>query len=261
MVEDALKVLLDKQPTWFFQVSSVVLIIILGILGFWAFLGSKRFAQGMGKENQLIELLKEQNDLKTQVNTHQSISAQLSTVIENSRSFIDSLNMYRRVDKADRHIAEHFVQTIIEGLSSDVKSVVGEKHRCGLWIQRDDNGSTLNLVHGSAGFPESYINNRTLDINNSIAGRSFRKKESIFNKEDVTLDSDWTPTTSSGSYNALICVPVGNFGVITVDAKQPMHENALLIAELYASICEGFFIEFTDQFVYDAQQQAAVSEE
>jgi len=260
MFEDALKVLLDKQPTWFFQVSSGILILILIALGYWAFLGSKRFAQGMNKENQLIELLKEQNELKTQVNEHESISLQLATVLENTRSFMDSLNTYRKIDKLERNIAEHLVQRVLEGLSSDIKSVIGEKHRCGLWLKTNREIDKLVLVHASSGFPESYIQNRFLEINNSIAGRCFRKKESIFNN-DVTTDSDWTPTTSSGSYTALICVPVGVFGVITVDGKQHMHDNALLIAELYASICEGFFEEFTAQFIFDDEMQVAASEE
>ncbi|MDW8515808.1 GAF domain-containing protein [Priestia flexa] len=258
MFEDGLKVLLDKQPTWFFQVSSIVLILILIALGYWAFLGSKRFAQGMDKENQLIELLREQNDLKGKINEHEKISLQLSTVLENARSFVDSLNTYRKKERLDRDTPNYFVQRIVEGLSSDIKSVVGEKHRCGLWLPDIDN-KTLTLTHGSAGFQETYIG-KTLDINHSIAGRSVRKNESIF-INDVTKDSDWTPTKSSGSYTALICVPIGDFGVITVDAKQPMHDNALLITELYASICEGLYIEYTNQFVFGAEKQTAASQE
>lgn len=47
----------------------------------------------------------------------------------------------------------------------------------------------------------------------------------------------------ASSYTSLICIPVGSWGVITIDAKQPMGNGALLVGELYASIIHSILDE------------------
>ena len=239
-----------RLPDWAFTASTIIFLGILIVIAYFISVGTKRYADAAGKENRLVGLQDEHRDLIIQKNKYVSEATQLQTVLMNSRSFINSLNELSNTDNPSHTF---LIQRIVEGLASDIKSQGGDRHRCGFWIA--ENG-VLTLTSGSAGFPESYIGNRELDINNSIAGRCFRKKQSI-NIPDVTIDNDWSSVDSSNSYKALICIPVMSWGVITIDAKEPMGENALLIGELYSTIIEGIFNDFMNRLETTAIQQTA----
>jgi putative methionine-R-sulfoxide reductase with GAF domain len=243
MGADIIKIIIEKQPSWFFNVASVIMLVILIILGYWIFLGAKRYADAVGKENTLISLQQQLSDQKEITALYRNTSSQLASVVQNARIFINSLNEYRNDSDARLDKAHFLIQRIVEALASDIKSNGGERHRCGLWFENIDEG-VLYLANGSAGFPDSYIGNRTLGIHESIAGRAYRKKQTI-KIDNVENDSDWSPSDTPSSYKALICVPVGSWGVLTIDAKEPMDENAVLIGELYASIIEGILDEFS----------------
>ncbi|MGW8428834.1 GAF domain-containing protein [Peribacillus simplex] len=233
-MDDILKVLLDKQPVWFFQASSVVLLIILIIVAIWVFKGAKRYSDGIDKENRLVGLLDERNILQQEKDTHKAITDQLSVVLENGTNFVKALNEYNSTSTS----VNIFIQSIIESMATDIKTVVGERHRCGFW-NPDENEEFLKLGYGSSSFPPGYAHQRQLSINHSIAGRCYRKREILF-INDVTQDPDWTISDNPSSYTSLICVPVSNWGVITIDAKQNMNDNTVLIGKFYSSIIEGF---------------------
>ncbi|WJQ07672.1 hypothetical protein QT235_03180 [Geobacillus stearothermophilus] len=238
---DILKIIVEKQPDWFFNVSSLILLAILIIIGGWAFIGAKRLADSVNKENKLISLQKQVSDQKDMINTYENTASQLATVVQNARLFINSLNELRNTTNPQAEEANFLIQRIIEALASDIKSNGRERHRCGLWFE-DVKSGVLYLAHASAGFPHSYIGNRTLGIHESIAGRAYRKKRTI-KIDNVESDSDWSPSETPSSYKSLICVPVNSWGVLTIDAKEPMDDNAVLIGELYASIIEGILDE------------------
>ncbi|MED4206606.1 GAF domain-containing protein [Neobacillus mesonae] len=249
---DIFEVLLDKQPSWFFQLSSIILTIILGICAVWVFKGAKRYYQAVDKENRIVTLLEEKNTLYKDNNENKAITDQMCVVLENSTTFIKALNDSNNNDVATQ------IQTIIESLATDIKNVVGERHRCGYWVA-DENGQYLSLVNGSAAFPHGYVNSRTLDINHSIAGRCYRKNETLF-INDVVNDADWVFSDSPSSYTSLICVPVAHWGVITIDGKQKMTHNTVLISKLYASIIEGFMNKLLLNLSHsqnDSQNEAA----
>ncbi|WP_342626548.1 GAF domain-containing protein [Brevibacillus massiliensis] len=132
-------------------------------------------------------------------------------------------------------------QRLVEALASDVKYRPGERHRCGLWIE---SGGELILLHASAGFPDHYLRNRRLDIERSIAGKSFRRGQTIV-LDNVRENDDWEPNPESSSpYLALICIPIGRWGVLTVDALHPMKEHVKMICELYGCMIEGAMEEY-----------------
>lgn len=231
-----------RLPDWAFVASSVIFLALLILITYFISIATKRFSDAAGKENRVITLQEENREKLLELTQFKSSTAQLQTVLMNARSFIHSLNQLATIDNPSHDI---LIQSIIEGIASDVKTYGGERHRCGLWLEEQDLG-VLILSNGSAGFSDTYIDNRELEINNSIAGRCFRKQQSI-NISDVTTDSDWSSADSSGSYKALICIPVGSWGVITIDAKEPMEENALLIGEFYSVIIEGIFNDLTNR--------------
>ncbi|MED3792133.1 hypothetical protein P4571_06750 [Niallia alba] len=238
-MSDLLKVLLDKQPNWFFTISSLLLIAILVIIAIWVYKGAKNYATSVNKENRLIELLEERNVLQREKDKQAGINEQIAVVLENSSNFINSLNNYNLSDTSNMNQG---VQTVIESLATDIKSVVGEKHRCGCWLV-DPNTDYLTLFNGSSAFPSEQIMQKKLSINHSIAGRSYRKKETI-HIDNVNNDPDWSLTDNPSSYSSLICIPIGTWGVITIDGKQNMSHNTVLIGKLYASIIEGYMNKF-----------------
>jgi hypothetical protein len=245
-----------RLPDWAFVASSVIFLVLLGIITYFISIATKRYADSVGQENRVISLQEENKQIFLDYQRYSSSTAQLQTVLMNSRSFVNSLNKLPTTEKPPY---ENLIQRVIEGLASDVKAHGGERHRCGFWIASLDQG-VLSLINGSAGFPDNYVESRKLDLNNSIAGRCFRKKLSI-NLPDVTIDTDWSPVDSSGSYKALICVPVGSWGVITIDAKEPMEENAQLIGEFYSSIIEGIFNDFMYRLESETVNQSAADVE
>ncbi|USK61359.1 GAF domain-containing protein [Peribacillus asahii] len=250
---DLLKVLLDKQPSWFFQVSSILLIIILIIVGFWIFRATKRYSESVDKEDRLVALLSERNEFENEKNNLISLTNQLNVALENGTSFIKDLNDYQPSESINPYI-----QTIIESMATDIKVVIGEKHRCGLWMADDDNG-ILRLFNGSASFSNGQTIQRILHINHSIAGRCYRKNTTLF-IDDVTLDPDWSTSDGSSSYTSLICIPIINWGIITIDAKQKMNHNTVLIGKFYASIIEGFLNKFISGQIQNLSSEEVAAE-
>lgn len=252
MTETLIKEWFKRLPDWVFTISSLIFLALIAGISIMVWIAVKRYADSIGRENRLVALQEENKEMISKANKSISEAAQLQTVIINSRSFINSLIELPKTESPAYYL---LIQRVIEGLASDIKAYSGERHRCGFWIEEKDQ-VMLRLSNGSAGFPENYIDNRLLDINNSVAGRCFRKKQSI-NIPDVTLDSDWSSLNSSNSYKALICIPVGSWGVITIDAKEPMEENAQVIGELYSVIIEGIFDNFMKNFEKATNNQAA----
>ncbi|WP_141432397.1 hypothetical protein [Bacillus sp. 03113] len=242
--------LFERLPNWFFILSSILLLILLISISIPIWIAVKRYADSAGKENRIITL---QEDIAT----HKKISevninstSQLQNVLMNTRSFFNAFNQLKYKDEI---FYDQLIQRIVEAIAADIKSQGGERHRCGIWIEVPEQGQ-LKLTTGSSGFPEQYIGNRVLDINNSIAGRSFRKKQ-IIKVDNVVEDTDWSSQDSTNSYSALICIPLGNWGVVTIDAKNPLNENAQLIGELYCSIIEGIMEELLNIMAYNEHEQ------
>lgn len=226
-----------RIPDWVITITSLIFIFIFIMISRTAWLAAKRYSDAIGRENRLITLQEEVGSLRVEIEMHKNKAMQYQNVTINARSFINSLN---RLIEEQREGYMAFTQRIVEAIASDVKSSGIERHRCGFWLK--DEGDTLTLRTGSAGFPDTYISSRKLDIHDSIAGRSYRKKQ-ILNLPDVTADSDWSSADSSGTYKALICIPIDVFGVLTIDAREPMDDSIQLIGELYGVIIEGVFNE------------------
>lgn len=245
--------LFSHTPNWFFTLSSIIILIGLTIATFFLVLGFWRFSNSLGKESTLINLKDEIYQLKSSLEYYKNFSSKLLTVIENSRLFIHSIND----NKLERIDVPFHIQRIVESLASDVKTKPGEKHRCGFWMP-DDKQQALILMHGSSGFPAHYIGNRKLGYDQSIAGRCFRKKE-LINCVDVNKDADYKPSNSN--YKSLICVPINDFGVLTVDGISPFDKSVESIAELYGAMIENVLIELFHSDVSSREFAYTISDE
>ncbi len=204
-------------PEWFFHATSVVILVFLAWFLWFIVVGTKRFSDVIGKEDRLNKLHEELSKVKEDSRKNSEMALQMIRVLENLRNYIDTLNRIKWSNQIEQY--QYLFQRLIDNLASDVKQHAGERHRCGLWIV---DGNELVLVYASAGFPESYVRSRRLSIERSLAGKTHRRKES-FKYDDVTREDDWERNPNSNSnYTALISIPIGEWGVLTIDALQPM---------------------------------------
>lgn len=252
-MDKILEELLKSMPWWFYSISAILILIGMVATLWWLILGAKRFSDAIGRESRLSELQAQLNNQRDESRYYFNVASQLVLVMSNVQMLQNELNKLRQSYQDAEFVqlvARGLIQRCVESLSSDIKTLPGERHRCALWFEQD---RILVPYFGSAGFPDHYINNRQLDLNRSIAGNCFRRKEEI-NVPDVTLDKDWSPNPDSNSpYKALICIPVSQQGVLTIDGQSPMNEQALLIGKLYNRIIEGAL----NEIVYSVQAQAA----
>jgi putative methionine-R-sulfoxide reductase with GAF domain len=236
-MESIISALMENQPPWFYYISSIIILITLVIIGIWAYLGAKRFYQSVDKENRIIALLEQKNQLEKDYLYQKTISDQLSEIIVNATTFSRLKNRYFS-DKDPKLSPTHLAQSIIEALSSDIKTVINAKHRVGLWFYEPEN-ELLRLVQSSANFYKNQHNSRFLDLDETIGGRCFRRKETIY-VPDVKSDPDWEDSSDSSSdYSSIICIPINDWGILTIDAKHQMEDTTIKVCELYATIIES----------------------
>ncbi|MFB9327015.1 GAF domain-containing protein [Paenibacillus aurantiacus] len=240
---DFFKELLDKMPGWFFACAAIIFLIGLGGIILWFVLGARRFSAEMGKDTKL-QVLQESLSAEKE-NNRQNIErvSQLNGALAAINPLLDSLNKLRVMDPSQEKMysAVNLIKRAIDTLANDVKSKAGERHRCGLWIESDRN---LRLQAASSGFPNNYAQYRVLHVDRSLAGKSFRLGQ-ILNIPDVTTQDEWQKNEQSTSkYKSLICVPINNWGVLTIDGLNPMSDECQLIGEVYATILEGAFNEY-----------------
>ncbi|MFB7034567.1 GAF domain-containing protein [Bacillus altitudinis] len=224
---------LDKSPPWLHIISSLILIVILLIITYFVFIAAKRYADNVNKENKIISLQSENSKLEKKNSELESINEQFLVVLSNAKNLMQLLHSHG-IDTGliDEQLTEKTIQRVVETLAADIKYTIGEKHRVGFWMDLED---SLFLAHASAGFPLDYVFQRKLDIHHSIAGRCHRKQE-VLKIDDVKMDPDWRNSDSESSYSALICIPIKDWGVITIDAKEKMSNNTLQVGLLYCSI-------------------------
>lgn len=247
-MEDFFKGLFTHTPGWFFIISSIIILIAIGASAWWIILGAKRFSDSLGKEERLYNLQEQVYKLKSDNKQKKDISLKLLTVLNNSRLFINTINS----DNFPESPIYMYIQRVVEGLVADIKTKAGERHRCGFWLIEEE-GKNLKLIQGSSGFPDHYIGNRILGVDESVVGRCFRKKE-LINCPNVKDDHDYKD--SGSNYISLMCIPILTIGALTIDGTEPFDENAEAIAELYGSIIETLL----KQLYYGDETELARSE-
>ncbi|MFJ6207318.1 hypothetical protein [Lysinibacillus sp. NPDC092081] len=242
---------MKRLPDWVFTVSSIIFVILILLIAITIYRTVKRYSDAIGREDKVSNLHEELAKLKDESRIQKENAQQLYSVIIHTRTFLKAIFSGTDPNEKDYY---QILQRIVEGLVSDIKASGLERHRCALWISDTDEQTSeeyLELFIGSSGFPDEYLHKRRLGLNNSIAGRSYRKKESL-NIPDVNKDSDWDKPEKSSKYKALICIPFNEIGVLTVDAQEEMNNEIFGIAELYSTIIEIVFTMLLEQIQQDS---------
>lgn len=261
-MDKVLAAFINDLPPWSVNIGAVIFLLFFSTVLWYFAIGAKRFTDAINKENQLVSLLMENNKLKDENKGITEYFSQYHTALENLEMYIKSINDLRTLNnnKLIQANSSNLIQKLIESLVADIKNKSGERHRCGLWIiNRDNQGQHLTLYFASSGFPDHYVNTRNLDLDRTLAGKAFRLMQFI-KSDDVRNDPDWEPNPDSTSqYNAIIAIPINSWGVLTVDAINPMNDVEILISHVYARLIEGVLQEHLKSFVLEASDEEVAS--
>ncbi|SDI64769.1 hypothetical protein [Natribacillus halophilus] len=230
-----------QQPEWVYFITG--LIIVIGLVTIFILIGraAMKYTEKIDKELGFQKIQRELHDTKYQAAIHQDISLQTIHALRNAERFLEQLQQARRFSvQAEENLQtyENLMIRVVHALSSDIKFQPGEQHRSAVWIEEAEQ---LVYFTGSNAFDDR-DGNQILPMNDTIAGRCFRKKETQL-VPDVSADVDGSP--SQNGYGALLCIPLSEWGVLTVDAHHAFQEEVLYICRLYARVIDLAFFEYS----------------
>ncbi|MCE5167987.1 GAF domain-containing protein [Paenibacillus profundus] len=245
-MESLMKAMLDKLPSWSYQLFAVVIAAGLVFYFIKTLYINKKFTEVvhevLHREDRLQSLQVRVDELQTVGLKTEHASQQTLSALRNIKPFVETLNGLRALDDPYTvlHESAFLLQRMLDMLAVDMKCSPGGHHRCGIWVYEEP-FVTLHLA--SAGFPKHYVDTRQLHIDRSVVGRSFRKQMTV-QSADVLKDEDWERNPESKSpYRALICIPLGAFGALTIDGLEAFNESSAVIGELYAAVFTGIMTE------------------
>lgn len=232
---------------WQIHAAGGIVILALLVFFWFTFYGVHKFTRSISSiishDEQLQQLYEQINELRADNESNKRMADYSSRVIYDIKPFIDSLTEIRQNSSPKDRVIEssQLIQRILDSLTTDIYFKSGEHHRCCIWGTENQ---YLRPLVVSSGFPGNYASFRVLDRNNSIAGRAFRTKRTQ-NIPDVTQDKEWARNEESRSkYKSLICIPIGEVGVLSIDGVEPMGTECEQIGELFASVILGAITEY-----------------
>ncbi|MBB6449463.1 putative methionine-R-sulfoxide reductase with GAF domain [Geomicrobium halophilum] len=240
-MKTTLDAFLSQQPNWVFFITG--LIIIIGVITIFILIGRAaiKYTEKIDKELGFQKIQQDLHETKYQAAIHQDISLQTINALSNAERFLEQLQ-HARIDSVqvedNLETYENLMIRVVNALSSDIKFHPGEQHRCAVWIEESDQ---LVYFTGSNSFDGRH-EARVLSLNETIPGRCFRKKETQL-VQDVSTDVDGSP--HNGSYGAILCIPLSEWGVLTVDAHRSFKEEVTHICHLYARFVDLAFFEYS----------------
>ncbi|QQK80679.1 GAF domain-containing protein [Salicibibacter cibi] len=233
---------LNQQPEWVYYITGII--IVLGLITTFILIGraAMKYTEKIDKELGFQKIQQELYDTKYQAAIHKDISLQSIHALRNAERFLKQLQQARRFSvqsEENLQTYENLIIRIVHALSSDIKFQPGEQHRSSVWIEES---GQLVYFTGSNAFDDR-DENQILPMNETIAGRCFRKKE-IQLVPDVSDDVDGMPKHHNG-YGAILCLPLSEWGVLTVDAHRAFQEEMMYICRLYARVIDLAFFEYS----------------
>ncbi|WP_138859465.1 GAF domain-containing protein [Exiguobacterium mexicanum] len=262
---------LDKMsPTHLTLILWAVTLFILYVL-FQVGGAVRRFSKNMDKEDRGIELSKQNTELTRQVADINNEQSHFYSAVQSLNSYISNFNSLLNYHTTNRghFLPEHAEQSLadlhqassITLLSIHNEISTSNKSRVSYWVYNDETGQ-LDSIMRSTNFTSnaSRDTSRTLDINLSIAGRAFRKKEMQF-VSNLNIDPDWSTFSTNQKYESILAVPVADFGVVTIDFSTPPNEIVIELCGLYVKSFEFQIIMYVDEYLSYERYSKRLEEE
>ncbi|HEX6990226.1 MAG TPA: GAF domain-containing protein [Bacillota bacterium] len=247
---DALVRFVDRMPDWAVGIGSVLILAALAYALIALGRGAHRWANAMSREELIHDLTQRLYEASARSERFEGLTSLLQSVVERLGQVLYDLRDLR-VHAAPQEVVpamQAMVRRVLEMIPLDVKVRPDDMHRVGLWMELEDGWLTLAVA--SAGFPAGYLYNRRLHINESIAGRVYRKgREEVV--ADVSEDPDYAPNPdATHRYTALVLLPIEynerTAAVLTVDGKAPFTEHQIAVCRAYAAFITYVFSLLAD---------------
>lgn len=241
-------------PNWARMTISVITIVgvalafVLIIYTIW------KYARAVDKESRVFDLSKQNQQLLEENRQIRYFSTLLKTNFELLDEIILTLEIqisriqdvwYSNNQEAKKKCVDEVYDVIIDAVQRYIDVLTSEfnsenKCRISVWGLSNKEGSEdkLNIIARSATFLRS--SNRELDINNSIAGRAFRKGTKQLSKH-LESDPDWEKYLLDSRYKSINAFPIQGEKVVTIDYKNVPTEVEERLSELIVNGLDNIY--------------------
>lgn len=240
-MDDAIKAVLNFfSPKGILVLQIIFIITFLVICGFLIF-SAYKFTTSVSKETKIFDLSKENHKLHDKLCSVELLNSNIFNSVNTLINFLydSKLNVFsifrnvKSLEEMEQNL--NVIGELFKIISNLISSDVGgnSKKRVSLWRISDRNGKTvLEPFCRSANYTNYYSKTKYLSINDSIAGRALIKNKKQF-VDDLEKDPDWHGFSSNQRYDAILAIPIEEFGVLTVDFSSKPSESEIQIIELY----------------------------
>lgn len=237
---------IDRMPDWAVGVGSVLFLAALAYVLIALGRGAHRWANAMAREELIHDLTQRLHEATARGERFEGLASLLQSVVERLGQLLYELRELGVQGHAPQDgvpAMQAMVRRALEMLALDLKMRPDDMHRVGLWMELED--GWLTLTAASTGFPAGYLYNRRLHVDESIAGRVYRRgREEVI--ADVAGDPDYAPNPEAvHGYTAMVLLPIAynnsTAAVLTADGKAPFTEHQISVCRAYAALITYVF--------------------
>ncbi len=261
-MSDLISKIFEILPEW--AKWAISILTVLGVaLAFGSIIYTiLKYANAVDKESRVFDLSKQNKQLSEENRQIRYFSTLLKTNFELLEEIIPTLeNQIDRIievwdddsqEVKKQRVSEVYdvfsdaVQRYIDVLTSEFNSE--NKCRISVWgLNKEESEDKLNIIARSATFFRS--SNRELDINNSIAGRAFRKGTKQLSKH-LESDPDWEKYLLDSRYKSISAFPIQGEKVVTIDYKNVPTEVEECLSELIVNGLDNIYSRISKVRIY-----------
>lgn len=262
IMSDLISKIFEILPEW--AKWAISILTVLGVaLAFGSIIYTiLKYANAVDKESRVFDLSKQNKQLSEENRQIRYFSTLLKTNFELLEEIIPTLeNQIDRITEVwdddsqevkKQRVSEVYdvfsdaVQRYIDVLTSEFNSE--NKCRISVWgLNKEESEDKLNIIARSATFLRS--SNRELDINNSIAGRAFRKGTKQLSKH-LESDPDWEKYLLDSRYKSISAFPIQGEKVVTIDYKNVPTEVEECLSELIVNGLDHIYSRISKVRIY-----------
>lgn len=249
-------------PDWARIIISVLTVVGVALVFVFIIYTIWKYANAVDKESRVFNLSKQNQQLLEENRQIRYFNTLLKTNFELLEEIILTLEdqIVRIIEVSDdskevkiERINEIYdvliaaVQRYIDVLTSEFNSE--NKCRISVWGLSNKEGSEdkLNIIARSATFLRS--STRELDINNSIAGRAFRKRTKQLSNH-LESDPDWEKYLLDSRYKSISAFPIQGEKVVTIDYKNVPTEVEERLGELIVNGLDNIYSRISKVIIF-----------
>ena len=253
IMSDLISKIFEILPEWAKWAISILTVLGVALAFVFIIYTIWKYANAVDKESRVFDLSKQNKQLSEENRQIRYFSTLLKTNFELLEEIIPTLeNQIDRITEVwdddsqevkKQRVSEVYdvfsdaVQRYIDVLTSEFNSE--NKCRISVWgLNKEESEDKLNIIARSATFLRS--SNRELDINNSIAGRAFRKGTKQLSKH-LESDPDWEKYLLDSRYKSISAFPIQGEKVVTIDYKNVPTEVEECLSELIVNGLDNIY--------------------